>query len=66
MKSKLFIIHLVSKPIQPATEAKDSVGHKRGAEKATQTSTAGKVCNTCLTLKRSTLKYLKCSQCSYS
>lgn len=56
MKSKLFIIHLVSKPIQPATEAKDSVGHKRVAEKATQTSTAGKVCNTCLTLKRSTLK----------
>lgn len=37
MKCKLFIIHLVSKPIQPAME-EESLGHRTIQEKAVQTS----------------------------
>lgn len=62
MKSKLFIIHFVSNTIQPATEAEDTARYRTVVDKATQVPAAGKFCNTCFTVKRSTLKYLKYSQ----
>ena len=60
IKGTLFINQLVSKPIQPAVLVKDSVPSKIVGMKDLQTSTSGKFCNTHVTLKRGTLKYLKC------
>ena len=60
IKGTLFINQLVSKPIQPAVLVKDSVPSKTVGMKDLQTSTSGKFCNTHVTLKRGTLKYLKC------
>ena len=60
IKGTLFINQLVSKPIQPAVLVKDSVPNKTVGMKDLQTSTSGKFCNTHVTLKRGTLKYLKC------
>ena len=58
---RYIINQLVSKPIQPAVLVKDSVPNKTVGMKDLQTSTSGKFCNTHVTLKRGTLKYLKCS-----
>ena len=60
IKGTLFINQLVSKPIQPAVLVKDSVPSKTVGMKDLQTSSSGKFCNTHVTLKRGTLKYLKC------
>ena len=57
----LFINQLVSKPIQPAVLVRDSTPNKTVGMKDLQTSTSGKFCNTHVTLKRGTLKYLKFS-----
>ena len=61
IKGTLFINQLVSKPIQPAVLVKDSVPSTTVGMKDCQTSTSGKFCNIHITLKRGTLKYLKCS-----
>nr|XP_035959497.1 ankyrin repeat domain-containing protein 30B-like [Halichoerus grypus] len=52
--------------VKPTVEVKDSVPNKTVELKEKQTSNSGKFYNTNFTVERSTVKYLKCSQCSYS
>ena len=61
IKGTLFINQLVSKPIQPAVLVREPIPNKTVGVKDLQTFTSGKFCNTHVTLKRGTLKYLKCS-----
>ena len=66
MKCTLRTNHIVSIPLQPTVEEKDSVP-KKGAElEEKQTSKSGKFYNRNITMERSTFKYLKCSQSSSS
>lgn len=66
MKGTSCLNHIVSIPIQRTVEVKDSVPNKTVEVKEKQTSKSGKFYHTNLTVERSTLKYLKCSQSSYS
>ena len=66
MKYTLCFNHIDSILIQPTVEVEDSIPNKPGEMEEKQTSKSGKFYNTNLTLVRSKLNYLKCSQSSYS